>query len=1345
MVYSDKPTKSGTLVVVILISLTLILFTFASMAYHEQVNENSSPQAWEDLGDQFDTNPLGNEGGGPLPTDMTFYPWPMHLHDEVHNSFTQAPAPESDTVLWSNSTGAYTYGSPAVADGKVFIGAWTAVDDYMYAFYQNNGTMAWRTPTFSRISGNLGVTSSPAYSDGYVVFGGDRIYCLWASNGTVKWTVNTGNGNWGDGSPTIADGKVFIGGSDWRMYAIDLEAGSVLWTYQTLSGGSNNWGLYSAPAVWNGHLYVAACDGWVYQILIDQPGPTAVVNHSFFSGYAMYGSPVIFDGKVYIGNGYTATSTARRFYALDATDLSVVWEFYPGSSTSFFSSAAIAYDKLYVGSLDGNLYVLDPYGSGGSTTVIWQYPIGPTWSSPAISSGKVFIGSQSNYLYAFEANQTASPDYLWRFNMNGDVDSSPAISDGRLYVGTHGNGGMLYAFGEGGDVVSPFPTSVSPTGNGVAVDSNIVVEWSEEMDWTSVDLSFSYTDGSSVWTSVDGAFMHDSLTNTSTFDPFNDLSHSATYWVTFSSAATDISGNPLDGNGDGTGGDDLVWPFMTIVDDPPILDLWEPGGSSGQSYTVGSAIPIVWEASDDNPWPDTGNVVNLSYGISPFGGFPIAQLETEDGIYVWDSIGVPPGNYYVNITVYDSMEQMAGSYSNYTFEVVPSSANPPDVNVLNPSGGESLSGGSVVDITWDMTDDITPEQNLVVYLNYTSSSGSGSISGPLTGLSPPFNYPWTIPIMDSVDVVVSADVIDGDGNLGSDASLEFEIDSTPPTVGLHTPFVGEQDVPTNTDVTVMWSEGMNETATSSSFSLKDTATWTPVSGVISWTGGTTLIFNPDTDLQLNTSYMANLTTAAKDGSEPGNNMLAVYLWTFATSSEPDITPPAIFIETSPNPQEVYGSVSVNASIFDQDGVLEAYVEVYDPSLVLIGSFTMIYEVMNNLWWYARAYNEVGEYSCVVSAVDSNGYWNSSGLDCSFSIVDTTPPNVSGLLEIPNPVEILNSVNISAFVTDNYALSSVHVNVQSVGNYSMLFDSAGGRYYNEHTCMMLGSHNYTIWAIDSRGNTGNSSGQFHTVDTESPQISHTPLGQVHIGSTVDMQATVTDNYLVSHVWLNYTDASDNHFNVSMSDLGGDLYQLVLPAQSQLGQIVYHIYAVDLAGNGAVTSVMQISVVEAVDDIAPMPPWALTAEKGPDGDSTVLDWREPVINEDDSPLDDLAGYHIYRSESETGEITRINEVLLETTGFTDENVEEGKTYYYWATAVDESGNESDHSPFAKISFAAANNTLFLMLLMAVIIIVLAILLLLLMLRRRKKTTPEAPGVMAEGESIGEEPTQSVAEED
>lgn len=1289
--------------------------------------------------DEPGTAPLGSSGDDPRPTGTTLFPWPMQLHDELHRSYTSAPAPDSSAVLWSNNTGQLTYGSPSVADGKVFIGARTPIGDRMFAFYQDNGTQAWSTPTVLPVSGGTGVTSSPAYSNGLVVFGGDRIYCLWASNGTIKWTVNTGNWNWGDGTPTIAEGKVFIGGSDRKVYAIELQTGNILWTHQTLSSGGSNWGLYSAPGVWNGHVYAPACDGWIYQIKIDQPGPIAVVNHSYNTGSPMYGSPVIFDNKVYIGNGYTFNSINNRFYALDATDLSLVWEFYPGSGTSFLGSAAIAYDKLFVGSIDGNLYVLDPYGSGGSTTIIWQYPLGQTWSSPAVSSGKVFIGSRDNYLYAFDVNQTGPPTYLWRYNTNGDVDSSPAIADGVLFIGSYGNGGMIYAFGQSGDVISPFPVSVSPTGTGVPVNTDIVVVWSEVMDWASVEASFSYTDMSTIWTSADGTFNHYPVNRTSIFNPFLDLDFSTTYWVTFSSTAMDLAGNPLDGDGNGAGGDDLVWSFDTVIDNPPSLNLWEPGGTSGQSYTVGALVPIIWEASDDDIWPNGGNVINLTYGVSPFGGTPISQNEFDDGNFNWDTTGVTLGTYYVNISAYDSLGQISGSYSNFTFDIVSIPDLPPTVSLTAPVGGLSWSGGTSIDIDWTMSDDITLVQNLDVYLNYSSSSGSGPIAGPLTGLSSPSSYPWSLPLLDATDVVVLIDVIDESGNVGSDTSAQFEVDSTPPVLDSHTPWIDETNVATNANINIEWREGMSATATEASFSLQDNATWTLVSGVFSWgASNMTMSFNPDADLAPISWYTANFTTAAKDDSEPGNN-LAFYSWSFLTAAIPDILPPEITnIQASPNPQEVFFSVWITASITDLYGIAEAHIEVFDPSVTLMDNFTMQYDSGNGNYFFARNYDVLGVHTCTISSLDNNGNWNQTSSGCSFEMVDNTSPLISSILKVPSPVEIYNSINISASVTDNYAVSSVTVDILSV-IYSMSFNPVSGRYYHEHTCMMLGPHDFTIWADDTSGNLASEQGQFGAVDTEPPQIVHTPPSQVEIGSTIDFQATVTDNHLVDSVWLNYTDASSNHFNVSMTALPSDLYQLTLPVQNQAGVVVYHIYAKDLAGNGAVTAVLQVSVVDTTDDLAPMPPWGLVAEEGPEGNTTVLSWGEPVLNEDMTLLDDLAGYHVYRSETETGQKTRINPVLVETTTFVDENIEDGKTYYYWITAIDESANESDFSTPADISFGSEAIGIsydIILILLAIIIIVVLLIAILLWRKKKGEETSEEQQVEEIDEPTSEE---------
>jgi hypothetical protein len=58
-------------------------------------------------------------------------------------------------------------------------------------------------------------------------------------------------------------------------------------------------------------------------------------------------------------------------------------------------------------------------------------------------------------------------------------------------------------------------------------------------------------------------------------------------------------------------------------------------------------------------------------------------------------------------------------------------------------------------------------------------------------------------------------------------------------------------------------------------------------------------------------------------------------------------------------------------------------------------------------------------------------------------------------------------------------------------------------------------------------------------------------------------------------------------------------------------------------------------------------------------------------------DIAGYNVYRSNTDGGPYTRINTVLDPNTAYTDDSVMGGSTYYYVATAVDLSGQESNYS--------------------------------------------------------------------
>jgi len=62
---------------------------------------------------------------------------------------------------------------------------------------------------------------------------------------------------------------------------------------------------------------------------------------------------------------------------------------------------------------------------------------------------------------------------------------------------------------------------------------------------------------------------------------------------------------------------------------------------------------------------------------------------------------------------------------------------------------------------------------------------------------------------------------------------------------------------------------------------------------------------------------------------------------------------------------------------------------------------------------------------------------------------------------------------------------------------------------------------------------------------------------------------------------------------------------------------------------------------------------------------------------NPEPDVAGYILYRSTDPKGPWTRLTPTLYTKTTFTDENVESGKTYYYYLEAVDTSGNVSPKS--------------------------------------------------------------------
>src|SRR5262249_36391807 len=116
----------------------------------------------------------------------------------------------------------------------------------------------------------------------------DSLYALDAATGALRWSSGA---VWGNSSPAVANGVVYIGSFDGNVYAFDAVTGDQLWSYTTGDG------VQSSPAVANGEGHLGSTDGNVYAL----DAVTGVKLWSHTTGGVWEASPAVVNGTVYIG------------------------------------------------------------------------------------------------------------------------------------------------------------------------------------------------------------------------------------------------------------------------------------------------------------------------------------------------------------------------------------------------------------------------------------------------------------------------------------------------------------------------------------------------------------------------------------------------------------------------------------------------------------------------------------------------------------------------------------------------------------------------------------------------------------------------------------------------------------------------------------------------------------------------------------------------------------------------------------------------------------------------------------------------------------------------------------
>ena len=233
----------------------------------------------------------------------------------------------------------------------------------------------------------------------------------------------------------------------------------LLWKFKT--GGP----LHASPVIANGTLYIGSDDGKLYALDAKQWG----IKWVFDAGDAIRYSATVLGNQVYF------SARNNKVYALDANTGEKLWEF---KTKSWMDAPPIVVDdKVYIGAFRSNIYLLNArtgelearrertvrirnieYGCVNGVfrpvrpehnAKVWRDHTAGSESYPVTANGTVYIGARDGRIHGFDSMSQAE---TWVYQTGGFVNAAPAISDGILYAAS--GDGYVYAFANATEIIA---------------------------------------------------------------------------------------------------------------------------------------------------------------------------------------------------------------------------------------------------------------------------------------------------------------------------------------------------------------------------------------------------------------------------------------------------------------------------------------------------------------------------------------------------------------------------------------------------------------------------------------------------------------------------------------------------------------------------------------------------------------------------------------------------------------------------------------------------------------------------------------------------------------------------
>jgi len=309
-------------------------------------------------------------------------------------------------------------------------------------------------------------------------------------------------------SPAVADGTVYVGSNDGKIYALDAANGRVRWSFPTEGE------VHCSPCVWGGMVFCGSDDGWIYCLNADtgrliwrraadhRPTETVSLSGDLIAGFpvdfplpreygasqqcvsrfsiegvpkpgpwVVRGSPMVVDGRLYVGSGLGSPPSFWGYlYCIDPRRGEILWKHKASRDKTFsFNSIgssgvdfAPAYTRGRIYVLGYELEVLDAETGADEGFVVGpyrrKYSTAPS-SGIAVADDRAFIATLVSPLQETVCSVSLLSGSIIGMGKRTPRGTCPTLAEGMAYC--PGDDGIDVYPAQGyqppGDLVGAYP------------------------------------------------------------------------------------------------------------------------------------------------------------------------------------------------------------------------------------------------------------------------------------------------------------------------------------------------------------------------------------------------------------------------------------------------------------------------------------------------------------------------------------------------------------------------------------------------------------------------------------------------------------------------------------------------------------------------------------------------------------------------------------------------------------------------------------------------------------------------------------------------------------------------